>query len=326
MAHQPWSSLVRGAKVASRHRRRSILAAAKHSLVCDRSATASTNDLSATLSATFVPQFRTAGLAQTTHALLRLPDPRRHHGARRPSRTRACSALAPWAAAEDLKVLRNLTAAYELIRRCRPHAHERRPTASTASRRQPRGGRARGAADVTPFGTLLRFRRTWTIAAAARAGGRAAVRALRHAAAQTRCKTLLPDHDVYITDWHNARDVRSATAGSASTSTSQHLIDSWRRSGAGAHVVAVCQPCVQVLTAAAVMAAGRQPRTAAQHDADGRPDRHAHQPDQGQRARHREADRVVRAEPDRARAVALSRARGAARLSGLRAALRLHVA
>ena len=32
-------------------------------------------------------------------------------------------------------------------------------------------------------------------------------------------RTMLPDHDVYITDWHNAREVRSPTAGSASTST-----------------------------------------------------------------------------------------------------------
>ena len=33
-------------------------------------------------------------------------------------------------------------------------------------------------------------------------------------------RTLLPDHDVYITDWHNARDVAVGTAASASTTTS----------------------------------------------------------------------------------------------------------
>ena len=68
----------------------------------------------------------------------------------------------------------------------------------------------------------------------------------------------------------------------------------------------------------------RQHCPAAQHDADGGPDRHAHQPDQGQRAGHEQADRVVRAEPDRARAHALPRRR-APGLSGLRAARRLHV-
>ena len=37
-------------------------------------------------------------------------------------------------------------------------------------------------------------------------------------------RTLLPENDVYITDWHNARDVAAArTAGSASTNTSQHI-------------------------------------------------------------------------------------------------------
>ncbi len=47
---------------------------------------------------------------------------------------------------------------------------------------------------------------------------------------------------------------------------------------------------------------------------DGGADRHAGEPDQGERARHRQADRLVRAQPDRPRAAALSR-RHAARLS-----------
>ena len=54
---------------------------------------------------------------------------------------------------------------------------------------------------------------------------------------------------------------------------------------------------------------GRPSRPAAQHDPDGRPDRCARQPDQGQRARHRQADRMVRAQPDQPRAAALSRRR-----------------
>jgi poly(3-hydroxybutyrate) depolymerase len=33
-------------------------------------------------------------------------------------------------------------------------------------------------------------------------------------------RTLLQDHDVYITDWHNARDVSCATARSRWTTTS----------------------------------------------------------------------------------------------------------
>jgi poly-beta-hydroxyalkanoate depolymerase len=32
-------------------------------------------------------------------------------------------------------------------------------------------------------------------------------------------RTMLRDHDVYLTDWHNARDVPSPRVASASTST-----------------------------------------------------------------------------------------------------------
>ena len=32
-------------------------------------------------------------------------------------------------------------------------------------------------------------------------------------------KTLLQDHDVYITDWHNPRDIPLAPAASGSTTT-----------------------------------------------------------------------------------------------------------
>ena len=41
--------------------------------------------------------------------------------------------------------------------------------------------------------------------------------------------------------------------------TSTHLIDWLEVMGPGTHVVAVCQPCVQVLAAAAVMAEARNP-------------------------------------------------------------------
>ena len=69
--------------------------------------------------------------------------------------------------------------------------------------------------------------------------------------------------------------------------------------------------------------AGRQSGAAALDDADGRPDRHPRQPDQGQRSRQKQADGVVREEPDRNRAPPLCRRR-TARLSRLRAARRLH--
>ncbi len=67
-------------------------------------------------------------------------------------------------------------------------------------------------------------------------------------------KTMLADHDVYITDWHNARDVPQADGRFDFGSFVDHVIAFLRIMGAGSHVVAVCQPCVAVLAAAALMA------------------------------------------------------------------------
>ena len=65
---------------------------------------------------------------------------------------------------------------------------------------------------------------------------------------------------------------------------------------------------------------GPQPGDAAVDDADGRADRRAREPDRGERARHVQAARLVRAHADRQGAAPLRRAR-AARLSRLRAAV-----
>jgi polyhydroxyalkanoate depolymerase len=67
-------------------------------------------------------------------------------------------------------------------------------------------------------------------------------------------QTLLIDHDVYITDWHNIRDV-PAEAGPFDLSTYvAEVVRFLRLLGAGSHVVAVCQPTVPALAAAALMA------------------------------------------------------------------------
>ncbi len=98
--------------------------------------------------------------------------------------------------------------------------------------------------------------------------------------------TLLRDHDVYVTDWNNARDVPVEAGRFGVEDYVDYLIRFLEAIGPGAHVLAVCQPCVQTLAAVAVMSRGPQPGDAALDDADGRPDRHAREPDGGQRARH----------------------------------------
>jgi len=66
--------------------------------------------------------------------------------------------------------------------------------------------------------------------------------------------TLLPDHDVYITDWVNARDVPLAAGRFGFDEYVDHVVRFLGVLGPGSHLLAVCQPCVQALAATAVMA------------------------------------------------------------------------
>jgi poly(3-hydroxybutyrate) depolymerase len=72
-------------------------------------------------------------------------------------------------------------------------------------------------------------------------------------------RTLLADHDVYVTDWANARDVSVWQGGFGLDEYIAHLVHFIETIGPGAHVVAVCQPCVPVLGAVAAMAQGGHP-------------------------------------------------------------------
>lgn len=70
---------------------------------------------------------------------------------------------------------------------------------------------------------------------------------------------LLPDHDVYITDWQNARDVPVSRGPFELDDYIELVMIFLRRLGAGTHVVAVCQPSVPVLAAVSLMAAAGDP-------------------------------------------------------------------
>lgn len=70
-------------------------------------------------------------------------------------------------------------------------------------------------------------------------------------------RTLLRDHDVYITDWKNARDVPLSEGPFGFDDYVDYVIKCLENIGPGAHVLAVCQPCVQALAAVAVMAEER---------------------------------------------------------------------
>ncbi len=109
-----------------------------------------------------------------------------------------------------------------------------------------------------PFGTLLHFRKD-----AASAGPPVLLVAPMsgHFATLLRetARTLLQDQDVYITDWHNARDVALHHGAFGLDDHIGYLMRFIATIGPGCHVVAVCQPCVAALAATALMAEDDHP-------------------------------------------------------------------
>jgi poly(3-hydroxybutyrate) depolymerase len=72
-------------------------------------------------------------------------------------------------------------------------------------------------------------------------------------------KTALADHDVYLTDWINARNVPLRQGRFGLDDMVELIIHFIRRLGPGVHVMAVCQPSVPVLAAVSLMAAQDDP-------------------------------------------------------------------
>jgi poly(3-hydroxybutyrate) depolymerase len=67
-------------------------------------------------------------------------------------------------------------------------------------------------------------------------------------------EVLLQDHDVYITDWHNARDIPVSAGVFGFDEYVEHIMKFLEFLGPRSHVIGVCQPTVAVLTAVSVMA------------------------------------------------------------------------
>src|SRR5580704_13367484 len=153
----------------------------------------------------------------------------------------------------DNTALRNLTAAYELIARA-GLTHRRPPFGITSVMVGNREVEVREeAALTTPFGTLLHFKKDIAqtqprVLLIAPLSGHFAT------LLRSTVRTMLSEHDVYITDWHNARDVPTSQGRFGFDDYADHLIRFLEAMGPGAHMLAVCQPCVAALVAAAVMA------------------------------------------------------------------------
>ncbi len=113
-------------------------------------------------------------------------------------------------------------------------------------------------AHATPFGTLLHFRKDVALEqprvllVAPMAGHFPTL--LRHT-----IRTMLPEHDVFVTDWKNARDIPKSAGRFGMDEYIDHVIDFIARVGTGIHVVGVCQPCAALLAAVAIMSEDEDP-------------------------------------------------------------------
>jgi poly(3-hydroxybutyrate) depolymerase len=112
--------------------------------------------------------------------------------------------------------------------------------------------------DRTPFGTLLHFAKRDSfvqpkVLVVAPLSG--------HFSTLLRptVRTLLADHDVYITDWHNGRDIPLSEGPFGFDHYVAHVIRFIERIGPDVHLLSVCQPCPSALVATAVMAQGNHP-------------------------------------------------------------------
>jgi poly(3-hydroxybutyrate) depolymerase len=72
-------------------------------------------------------------------------------------------------------------------------------------------------------------------------------------------ETMLPDHDVFLTDWHDARMVPLAKGRFDLDDYIDYIREMLRNLGPDTHVMAVCQPSVPVLAAVALMAEDDEP-------------------------------------------------------------------
>ena len=171
---------------------------------------------------------------------------------------RALSLGPPWL--RDLPPLSHYTAAWEMLTRAGLTHH--RPGYGIDS--VTIGGElvpvTEQVAAHTAFGDLLRFRKQGDpvqprILLVAPLSGHFAT-LLRNTV-----ETLLPDNDVYITDWRNARDAPVDAGPFGFDEYVAHVIGFLEAIGPGAHLIGVCQPCAHALAAVALMAEDDHPAT-----------------------------------------------------------------
>jgi polyhydroxyalkanoate depolymerase len=72
-------------------------------------------------------------------------------------------------------------------------------------------------------------------------------------------RTLLQDHDVYVTDWLNIRDIAASYGDFDFDSYVQHILEFLEVVGEHTHLMGVCQPTVACLAATAILSKQKSP-------------------------------------------------------------------
>jgi poly(3-hydroxybutyrate) depolymerase len=177
---------------------------------------------------------------------------------------RAVAGLTTWSLGEmptrwtDNPVLRRLSAGTEMIGRARL-THERppfgiRPVSVSGELIDVH----ESVVAATPFASLLHFAKDVSepqprvLLVTALAG---------HFSTLLRgtVQALVADHDVFVTDWHNARDVGLEHGAWGLDDYIAQVISFLEFIGPGSHLMSVCQPCPASLAAVSVMAATDHP-------------------------------------------------------------------
>ena len=128
----------------------------------------------------------------------------------------------------DNIVVRNLTAAYELISRI-GLTHDRPAFAIDSVKVGSREAAVRERRVLTtPFATLLRFEKDVDVAQP-RVLLVAPLSGHFSTLLRDTVRTMLPEHDVYITDWHNVRDVALTHGRFGLDDYVEHVVRFWKQ-------------------------------------------------------------------------------------------------
>lgn len=162
-------------------------------------------------------------------------------------------------------VSRRLAAGYDLLHRIGKHYEKPEfgiRTTEVAGKEVPL---VEEVLEAKPFCRLLHFKRVWPDGMSKRpADPKVLIVAplSGHNATLLRdtVRALLPDHDVHITDWIDARLVPISYGPFHLDDYVEYVIDFIRRLGPDVHVISVCQPTVPVLAAVSLMASNKDPK------------------------------------------------------------------